>query len=105
MSADVPNHAGEWSNLEPKLSQPTLDTLGAMGFNQMTPVQAGAIPLFMKNKDVVVEVSCPTLFVPAIYYSIPLMLCTGRYRFGKDACVCHTHHREAHAQGAPSSKI
>jgi ATP-dependent RNA helicase DDX55/SPB4 len=27
----------------------------AMGFTQMTPVQAAAIPLFMKNKDVVVE--------------------------------------------------
>lgn len=26
-----------------------------MGFDTMTPVQAGAIPLFMKNKDVVVE--------------------------------------------------
>lgn len=27
-----------------------------MGFTHMTPVQAAAIPLFMKNKDVVVEV-------------------------------------------------
>lgn len=27
-----------------------------MGFDSMTPVQSGAIPLFMKNKDVVVEV-------------------------------------------------
>jgi ATP-dependent RNA helicase DDX55/SPB4 len=26
-----------------------------MGFESMTPVQSGAIPLFMKNKDVVVE--------------------------------------------------
>ena len=26
-----------------------------MGFTQMTPVQASTIPLFMKNKDVVVE--------------------------------------------------
>lgn len=32
------------------------ETLDAMGFSQMTPVQAAAIPLFMKNKDVVVEV-------------------------------------------------
>ncbi|CAO3689517.1 unnamed protein product [Umbelopsis vinacea] len=33
----------------------TKETLDAMGFSQMTPVQAAAIPLFMKNKDVVVE--------------------------------------------------
>lgn len=33
-----------------------LDTLTIMGFDSMTPVQSGAIPLFMKNKDVVVEV-------------------------------------------------
>lgn len=26
-----------------------------MGFAQMTPVQASVIPLFMKNKDVIVE--------------------------------------------------
>lgn len=26
-----------------------------MGFERMTPVQASAIPLFMQNKDVVVE--------------------------------------------------
>ena len=26
-----------------------------MGFTAMTPVQAGSIPLFLKNKDVVVE--------------------------------------------------
>lgn len=26
-----------------------------MGYTEMTPVQASAIPLFMKNKDVVVE--------------------------------------------------
>ncbi|RUP46888.1 hypothetical protein BC936DRAFT_146412 [Jimgerdemannia flammicorona] len=55
MAHTPPNHAGKWGDLEPTLSQPTLDTLSAMGFTQMTPVQAGAIPLFMKNKDVVVE--------------------------------------------------
>lgn len=27
-----------------------------MGFEQMTPVQASSIPLFMQHKDVVVEV-------------------------------------------------
>lgn len=33
----------------------SLATLDEMGFETMTPVQSGAIPLFMKNKDVVVE--------------------------------------------------
>lgn len=33
------------------------DVVGSLGFEQMTPVQASTIPLFMKHKDVVVEVS------------------------------------------------
>ncbi|KAG0166339.1 ATP-dependent rRNA helicase spb4 [Apophysomyces sp. BC1034] len=53
--SSVPNHAGAWSTLETPLSGEIADTLASMGFEQMTPVQAGAIPLFMKNKDVVVE--------------------------------------------------
>lgn len=37
--------------------QPTSqDVISAQGFTQMTPVQASTIPLFMKHKDVVVEV-------------------------------------------------
>jgi len=47
--------AGSWESLEPKLSPAVLDAVSTMGFSDMTPVQAGAIPLFMKNKDVVVE--------------------------------------------------
>ena len=33
----------------------SLDVILSMGYTEMTPVQASAIPLFMKNKDVVVE--------------------------------------------------
>ncbi|KAF9957584.1 ATP-dependent rRNA helicase spb4 [Mortierella alpina] len=47
--------AGSWEGLEPKLSPQVLDAVSTMGFSDMTPVQSGAIPLFMKNKDVVVE--------------------------------------------------
>ncbi|SAM01604.1 hypothetical protein [Absidia glauca] len=54
MSA-VPNQAGSWSTLPNPLSDEILEQLTLMGFDTMTPVQAGAIPLFMKNKDVVVE--------------------------------------------------
>ncbi|KAG1177947.1 hypothetical protein G6F70_001229 [Rhizopus microsporus] len=51
----VPNTAGSWRSLETPLSESILETLDSFGFETMTPVQAGAIPLFMKNKDVVVE--------------------------------------------------
>ncbi|ORX41936.1 DEAD-domain-containing protein [Hesseltinella vesiculosa] len=51
----VPNQAGTWATLQTPLSPEILDQLALMGFDSMTPVQAGAIPLFMKNKDVVVE--------------------------------------------------
>ncbi|CAG8645421.1 92_t:CDS:10 [Funneliformis caledonium] len=47
--------AGSWNTLEPKLSLFTLETLETLGFSKMTPVQASTIPLFMKNKDVMVE--------------------------------------------------
>jgi ATP-dependent RNA helicase DDX55/SPB4 len=33
----------------------SLDVIQSMGLTQMTPVQASTIPLFMQNKDVVVE--------------------------------------------------
>ncbi len=33
----------------------SFDVIQSMGHTQMTPVQASAIPLFMQNKDVVVE--------------------------------------------------
>ncbi|CAJ0835645.1 114_t:CDS:10 [Entrophospora sp. SA101] len=45
-------NAGSWTSLEPKLK-----TLATIGFLEMTPVQASTIPLFMKSKDVVVELS------------------------------------------------
>ncbi|KAG2206278.1 hypothetical protein INT47_007292 [Mucor saturninus] len=51
----VPTHAGSFRSLETPLSESILSTLDEMGFETMTPVQSGAIPLFMKNKDVVVE--------------------------------------------------
>ena len=33
----------------------SLDVIQSLGHTQMTPVQASTIPLFMQNKDVVVE--------------------------------------------------
>ncbi len=45
-----------WDALTPPLTEWILDAIAAMGFERMTPVQASTIPLFMGNKDVVVEV-------------------------------------------------
>jgi ATP-dependent RNA helicase DDX55/SPB4 len=45
----------QWSALTPPLSEWILDAISAMGFSKTTPVQQAAIPLFLGNKDVVVE--------------------------------------------------
>ncbi|KAF9791195.1 DEAD-domain-containing protein [Thelephora terrestris] len=47
--------AGTWSSLPVPLTSWVLDVINAMGHTKMTPVQAATIPLFMQNKDVVVE--------------------------------------------------
>ncbi|RDL41255.1 RNA helicase [Venustampulla echinocandica] len=49
------NDPRAWDALTPPLAQWILDAIAAMGFSRMTPVQASCIPLFLKNKDVVVE--------------------------------------------------
>ena len=45
-----------WDMLRPPLADWILEAINTMGFARMTPVQASTIPLFMGNKDVVVEV-------------------------------------------------
>jgi superfamily II DNA/RNA helicase len=45
----------QWDALTPPLSEWILDAISTMGFTKMTPVQDAAIPLFLGNKDVVVE--------------------------------------------------
>lgn len=44
-----------WDALTPPLAEWILDAIATMGFGRMTPVQASTIPLFLQNKDVVVE--------------------------------------------------
>lgn len=46
-----------WEALTPALSEWILDAVASMGLKRPTPVQASTIPLFIGNKDVVVEVS------------------------------------------------
>ncbi|KAF2403205.1 putative DEAD/DEAH box helicase [Trichodelitschia bisporula] len=56
MASERPASASRaWDGLKPALSEWTLDAVSSMGFSKMTPVQASTIPLFMGNKDVVVE--------------------------------------------------
>jgi ATP-dependent RNA helicase DDX55/SPB4 len=45
-----------------------LETLATLGFSEMTPVQASAIPLFMKNKDVVIEVCSKDIFIIKVLF-------------------------------------
>ena len=45
-----------WTSLDPPLSPWVQEALSSLGFARMTPVQASTIPLFVKYKDVVVEV-------------------------------------------------
>lgn len=55
-NAPVKKDPRAWNNLAKPLSPWILDAINTMGYERMTPVQASAIPLFMGNKDVVVEV-------------------------------------------------
>lgn len=61
-----------------------------MGFHQMTPVQASTVPLFMKHKDVVVEVSWFSGSARAQLDDLLL----GSNRFWQDARLRGTDHRE-----------
>ena len=47
--------AVSFDGLTPALSRGTLSAIKNFGFRQMTPVQAAVIPLFLGNKDVIVE--------------------------------------------------
>ncbi|KAG8939071.1 ATP-dependent rRNA helicase spb4, partial [Tulasnella sp. 419] len=51
----APSFAGSWTKLQPPLTPWVLNVIESLNFQQMTPVQASTIPLFMKHKDVVVE--------------------------------------------------
>lgn len=47
--------APTFADVDPSLSQESIEALKSFGFKFMTPVQAATIPLFLKNKDVCVE--------------------------------------------------
>ena len=68
-----------WDALTPPLAEWILDAIAAMGFGKMTPVQASTIPLFMGNKDVVVEVSKYVLQARAKLISCRQLLAAERH--------------------------
>ncbi|KAF5122691.1 hypothetical protein DV113_002597 [Geotrichum candidum] len=49
------NGSRVWSDVTPALTSWVLESVESQGFTKMTPVQASVLPLFMGNKDVVVE--------------------------------------------------
>jgi hypothetical protein len=77
-----------WEGLNPSLSEWVLRAVSTMGFRRMTPVQASAIPLFMGNKDVVVEVGSN------IYTFRCETKCLGCHREWKNIIISNTHSRK-----------
>lgn len=43
-----------WDQFDPPLSDWLLEAVASNGYEKATPVQANVVPLFAKNKDVVV---------------------------------------------------
>jgi ATP-dependent RNA helicase DDX55/SPB4 len=72
--ADKKRDPRAWDALTPSLAEWILDAISAMGFARMTPVQASTIPLFIKNKDVVVEVLILNAIAGAVTDKIRLLL-------------------------------
>jgi hypothetical protein len=42
--------ANKFTDIDPKLSQESLEAISLFGFTTMTPVQSSTIPLFLQNK-------------------------------------------------------
>jgi ATP-dependent RNA helicase DDX55/SPB4 len=72
--ADKKRDPRAWDALTPSLAEWILDAISAMVFARMTPVQASTIPLFIKNKDVVVEVLILNAIAGAVTDKIRLLL-------------------------------
>lgn len=48
-----------WDQFDPPLSDWLLEAIASNGYEKATPVQANVVPLFAKNKDVVVLHAVP----------------------------------------------
>lgn len=67
-----------WDALTPSLAEWVLDAISSMGFEKMTPVQASTIPLFMGNKDVVVEVGLAYHHANLVLITLRLLQVVGK---------------------------
>ena len=47
--------ANKFTDIDPKLSQESLEAISLFGFTTMTPVQSSTIPLFLQNKVMVMN--------------------------------------------------
>ncbi|KAJ2489899.1 ATP-dependent rRNA helicase spb4 [Coemansia sp. RSA 2050] len=74
----VPTFGRPWTALQPALSQPMLDAVSSLGFENMTPVQEATIPAFIQNRDVVVEAA--TGSGKTLSFLIPLLELFSRKR-------------------------
>lgn len=80
MAKAVSSH---FTSLRPPLSECSLAVLREYGFTTMSPVQAAAIPLFMSNKDVCVEVR-PAATAVAAPAPVASQSRAGVHRLGQD---------------------
>ena len=90
-NAPIKKDPRAWGNLAKPLSPWILDAINTMGYERMTPVQASAIPLFMGNKDVVVEVRFFCLYESPAHTN-HFIGCYGKW---KDLVILNTRNREA----------
>lgn len=68
----------DWNTLTPPLAEWIREAVSSMGYTRMTPVQADTIPLFLKNRDVVVEVSYILIVISKITETNHLSFATSR---------------------------
>lgn len=67
-----------WEALTPPLAEWIIDAVDSMGLKRMTPVQASTIPLFMKHKDVVVEVRATSIFLGQVLDTLQAVTGSGK---------------------------
>ncbi|WVQ83621.1 ATP-dependent rRNA helicase SPB4 [Cryptococcus sp. DSM 104549] len=96
----APAFGGSWAKLNPPLTPWIMDVITKMGFQNMTPVQAGTIPRAVKNQDCVVE--AVTGSGKTLAYVVPVLerICRReeKYRKGQIAAVVIAPTRELATQ-------
>ena len=76
----------EFNDLEPKLSEKTLEALNSMGFVNPTPVQSATIPYFAANK----VLFCGYYIVQLFYNCLTGCMRSSRDWKWENFSVCHS---------------